>query len=268
MIPLCFAALAAAAGAGDCPVRFTDVAAQAGTRFTHDRGVDARAPPAGDDGRRDWRGWTTTTTAGWTSTSSRAGRFPPAAAPHAADRLYRNNGDGTFTDVTAQGRAERHARTGWARSPPTTTTTASWTCYVTNYGGDILYRNDGNGTFTDVTAKAGLAAARASARPRRGRTSTATAISISSSTQLRRRPQGQDALLRRSVRRARATTARRSCTPARSALLYRNDGDGTFTRHHAGGRPRQGRRQGRSASSSSTSTSTASPTSTSPTTRS
>ena len=29
--------------------------------------------------------------------------------------------------------------------------------YVTNYGRDILYRNNGNGTFTDVTQKAGVA---------------------------------------------------------------------------------------------------------------
>jgi hypothetical protein len=71
--------------------------------------------------------------------------------------LYRNNRDGTFTDVTdkagvAGGRfgmgvaAGDYDGDGWQD------------IYVTNYGRNILYRNNGNGGFTDVTEKAGLAA--------------------------------------------------------------------------------------------------------------
>lgn len=68
-------------------------------------------------------------------------------------RLYRNNGDGTFTDVSAGSGLDR---TGWGMG----------VCvgdydndgyddlYVTYYGGNVLYRNNGNGTFTDVTEKA------------------------------------------------------------------------------------------------------------------
>ena len=71
------------------------------------------------------------------------------------NRLYKNNRDGTFTDVTEK--AGLH-RTGWA----------SAVCvgdynndgfddlFVTYWGQNVLYRNNGDGTFTDVTEKAGL----------------------------------------------------------------------------------------------------------------
>jgi hypothetical protein len=77
---------------------------------------------------------------------------PPKGA---TNRLYKNNRDGTFTDVTEK--AGLHF--------------AGWACgvcvgdydndgfddiFVSCYGHNILYRNNGNGTFTDVTKKAGL----------------------------------------------------------------------------------------------------------------
>jgi len=69
--------------------------------------------------------------------------------------LYRNNRDGTFTDVSAGSGLDK---TGWGMG----------VCvgdydndgfddlYVTYYGGNALYHNNGNGTFTDVTDKAGV----------------------------------------------------------------------------------------------------------------
>jgi len=71
--------------------------------------------------------------------------------------LYRNNRDGTFTDVTDKAgvaggtfgmgaTAADYDGDGWID------------LYVTSYGRNILYRNNGNGTFTDVTDKAGVAA--------------------------------------------------------------------------------------------------------------
>ena len=77
---------------------------------------------------------------------------PPAGAHN---RLYKNNRDGTFTDVTEQAGLRR---TGWASS----------VCvgdydndgfddlFITYWGQNVLYHNNGDGTFTDVTAKAGL----------------------------------------------------------------------------------------------------------------
>jgi hypothetical protein len=76
--------------------------------------------------------------------------------PGATNRLYRNNRDGRFTDVTES--AGLH-RAGWFCG----VTIADFDndgfddIFVTGYPGNILYRNNGDGTFTDVTARSGLA---------------------------------------------------------------------------------------------------------------
>jgi len=74
----------------------------------------------------------------------------------ATNRLYRNNRDGTFTDVTEKAGL---VRTGWGQS----------VCvgdydndgyddlFVSSYGKNALYHNSGNGTFTEVAEKAGVA---------------------------------------------------------------------------------------------------------------
>jgi hypothetical protein len=81
---------------------------------------------------------------------------PSPSRPRARNYLFRNNGDGTFTDVTLQAGVEGK----W------------WGCgavaadydndgfvdlFVYNFGKNILYHNNGDGTFTDVTVKAGVA---------------------------------------------------------------------------------------------------------------
>jgi enediyne biosynthesis protein E4 len=75
--------------------------------------------------------------------------------PGSTNRLYKNNRDGTFTDVTD--RAGLH-RTGWASA----VTIADYNndgfedIFITYYGQNVLYKNNGDGTFNDVTAEAGL----------------------------------------------------------------------------------------------------------------
>ncbi len=73
----------------------------------------------------------------------------------ATSRLYRNNRDGTFTDVTAK--AGLH-RTGWASAVATGdyNNDGFEDLFVTYWGQNVLYRNNGDGTFTDVTREAGL----------------------------------------------------------------------------------------------------------------
>jgi len=78
-----------------------------------------------------------------------------AAGEGPTNRLYRNNRDGTFTDVTEKAGLKR---TGWGYG----------VCigdydndgfddlFVTYYGKNVLYHNNGDGTFSDVTEKAGL----------------------------------------------------------------------------------------------------------------
>jgi hypothetical protein len=87
--------------------------------------------------------------------------FVPSASrlngtePSGTNRLYRNNRDGTFTDVTEKAGLVRH---GWANG----VTIADYNndgyedLFVTYWGQNVLYRNNGDGTFTDVTKQAGL----------------------------------------------------------------------------------------------------------------
>ena len=84
-------------------------------------------------------------------------------APGSSNALYHNNKDGTFTDVTrtagvagtAGGRRgdvqDRRGRRA------TIDNDGYLDLYVTALGPNTLYRNNGNGTFTDVTAAAGVA---------------------------------------------------------------------------------------------------------------
>ena len=71
------------------------------------------------------------------------------------NRLYRNNRDGTFTDVTEKAGL---VRSGWAEG----VTVGDYNndgfedIFVTYWGENVLYRNNGDGTFTDVSKQAGL----------------------------------------------------------------------------------------------------------------
>jgi hypothetical protein len=71
------------------------------------------------------------------------------------NRLYKNNRDGTFTDVTEK--AGLHSL-GWACGVciGDYNNDGFDDIFCTTYGQNILYRNNGDGTFTDVTKAAGL----------------------------------------------------------------------------------------------------------------
>jgi hypothetical protein len=73
----------------------------------------------------------------------------------ATNHLYRNNGDGTFTDVTTQAGVPGKGF-GVGVTVGDFDNDGHEDIYVTNYNSAILYHNNGNGTFTDVTAKAGV----------------------------------------------------------------------------------------------------------------
>src|SRR6202023_3328755 len=80
--------------------------------------------------------------------------------PRYWNRLYRQNRDGTFTDTTEQaGLADAgDGNYGMGVAVGDYDNDGYPDLYVTSYGKDILYHNNGDGTFTDVTAKAGVAA--------------------------------------------------------------------------------------------------------------
>ena len=71
--------------------------------------------------------------------------------------LYRNNRDGTFTDVTEKARVGAGGY-GMGVAVGDYDGDGFPDLYVTQYGKSILYHNNGDGTFTDVTDKAGVAA--------------------------------------------------------------------------------------------------------------
>src|SRR5262249_16260697 len=92
---------------------------------------------------------------GWMDLFLLSGTRLEGAPAGAMSRLYKNNRDGTFTDVTEQAGL---GAAGWA----------SGVCvgdynndgfedlFCTGFGQNVLYRNNGDGTFTDVTRAAGL----------------------------------------------------------------------------------------------------------------
>jgi enediyne biosynthesis protein E4 len=92
---------------------------------------------------------------GWLDIFVLCGTRMDAPVPDSSNRLYKNNRDGTFTDVTAKAGL---VRSGWASG----VTVGDYNndgfedIFVTYYGQNVLYRNNGNGTFTDVTQQAGL----------------------------------------------------------------------------------------------------------------
>jgi hypothetical protein len=80
--------------------------------------------------------------------------------PRYWNRLYRQNKDASFTDVTqSAGLANAgEGNYGMGVAVGDYDNDGFPDLYVTNYGKNILYHNNGDGTFTDVTAKAGVAA--------------------------------------------------------------------------------------------------------------
>jgi hypothetical protein len=86
--------------------------------------------------------------------NSGAADFYTPAGP-LKNALYRNNRDGTFTDVTDRA-GVAGGRFGMGAAAGDYDADGFADLYVTNYGADILYHNNGNGTFTDVTEKAGV----------------------------------------------------------------------------------------------------------------
>jgi len=151
---------------------------------------------------------------------------PQKSDPRFWNRLYRNNRDGTFTDVTEKA----HVRgTGYSMGVAAGDydNDGFEDLYVTQYGGNLLYHNNGDGTFTDVTARAGVAAD--------GWSSSAVFVDVDNDGRL-------DLFVCRYLRwtfQANVYCGERrpgyreychpSSFPAVTNLLYRNNGDGTFT---------------------------------------
>lgn len=136
------------------PVVFTDVTESAGIRFTHNTGAfGAKYMPetfgsgalwldADGDG---WQDLLLVNGAPWPGRNE-------AATPAA---LYRNDGDGTFTDVT-RGSGLDAALYGLGGAAADFDNDGHVDVYLTALGPNRLFRGAGDGTFTDVTEAAGV----------------------------------------------------------------------------------------------------------------
>src|SRR6185437_13094424 len=138
--------------------RFAEAAASAGIDFRY------FASQINDDGSRRMFQFTGGGVAvldydadGWPDLYLAQGcRWPPVAGQtEHMDRLYRNRGDGTFEDVTAQGRLAED-RFGQGVAVGDFNNDGFPDLYVANIGANRLYMNQGDGTFEDVTQSAGI----------------------------------------------------------------------------------------------------------------
>jgi hypothetical protein len=92
---------------------------------------------------------------GWMDIFLLSGTRLSGDPPEAGNRLYKNNRDGTFTDVTEKAGLKA---TGWASSVciGDYNNDGFQDIFCTYFGQNCLYRNNGDGTFTDITKNAGL----------------------------------------------------------------------------------------------------------------
>jgi enediyne biosynthesis protein E4 len=143
-----------ACGAGP---RFVDDAESAGLHFAFDSGLETlhQIPEtmSGGVGLLDYDG------DGWLDVYAvQGGRFPPDPdVPNTGDRLFRNKGDGTFEDVTERSRIARLARGyGHGVTAGDIDNDGHPDLFLTRWQSYALFRNKGDGTFEDITDKAGL----------------------------------------------------------------------------------------------------------------
>ncbi|HEX7359268.1 MAG TPA: CRTAC1 family protein [Bryobacteraceae bacterium] len=143
--------------------------------------------------------------------------------PQYWNRLFRQNRDGTFTDVTeAAGLANAgNGNYGMGVATGDYDNDGYTDIYVTSFGRNILYHNNGDGTFTDVTAKAGVAS--------EGWSASAGFFDYDNDGHLDlfvSRYMEWD--IQHSKSCARDTYCPPGVFPATTNVLYRNRGDGTF----------------------------------------
>lgn len=154
---LCRACLLWAAPACLIGAEFTDVSGEAGIRFVHDNakseekylvetmGSGCAFFDYDQDGRLDV----------FFVNGGRTPAYRPETVPENA--LYRSDGDGTFTEVTGQAGVASNRGFGMGAFTGDFDTDGYPDLYISGYGSSTLYHNNRDGTFADVTQRAGVA---------------------------------------------------------------------------------------------------------------
>ena len=142
--------------AAPIPVTYVDVAAAAGINFQHDNAASAEKYLIETMG--SGCGWIDYDRNGLMDLYLVNGAATRLYTPkhRLQSALYRNNGDGTFTDVTAKSGVGAEGLFGMGIAVGDYDNDGFPDLFVLGYGRCILYHNNGDGTFTDVTAKAGV----------------------------------------------------------------------------------------------------------------
>ena len=204
-------------------IQFTDVTAASGIKFVHFKGNEGISINREEFGPgvcvADFDG------DGWQDIYFVNGRDLYGRGIAVRNALYRNNGDGVFTDVTERAGVPG---TGYGMG-------CVWGDYdndgfddlfVTQYGRNVLYHNNGNGTFTDVTDKAGVAGTESGTFH-----SGATFFDYDRDGRLDLYVGSYVSL--GNTRYCKLGSVLSSCAPSEyrgsSDALYHNNGDGTFT---------------------------------------
>jgi enediyne biosynthesis protein E4 len=137
-------------------VTFVDVAREAGIYFQHDNAASSEKYLIETMGAGC--GWIDYDQDGlldlYLANSAATKLYVPKQALRGA--LYHNNGDGTFSDVTAKAGVGAEGLFGMGVAVGDYNNDGFPDLFVLGYGRCILYRNNGDGTFTDVTDAAGV----------------------------------------------------------------------------------------------------------------
>jgi hypothetical protein len=142
--------------AAPIPVTYVDVAAAAGIAFQHDNAASAEKYLIETMG--SGCGWIDYDQNGLMDLYLVNGAATRLYTPkhRLQSALYRNNGDGTFSDVTAKAGVAAEGLFGMGVAVGDYDNDGFPDLFVLGYGRCILFHNNGDGTFTDVTAKAGV----------------------------------------------------------------------------------------------------------------
>ncbi len=143
---------------------FTDVTDESGIHFLHSNGARTSLLPedmgsgagfADIDNDGDLDLYIVNIPGPFTEPLSKTVAKTVAKTEKSKNMLYRNNGNGTFTDIT---KSAKVGDTGYGMGCVFADYNGDGyvDLYVTNYGENVLYRNNGDSTFTDITQSAGV----------------------------------------------------------------------------------------------------------------
>ncbi len=140
----------------DPRVQFVDVASQAGISFKHENGASSEKlmPETFGSGVA----WIDYDNDGWIDLFFPNGADLAHSKPSPGNALFRNLGNGKFANVTARAGVAGRGLFATGAAVGDYDNDGFQDLFVTGYGGTQLFHNNGNGSFADVTEKAGVSA--------------------------------------------------------------------------------------------------------------